>query len=62
MSNWYLRLGSALSTLGLTVAAIDQSYTKVGLFIAAAGAFFKVLFPETEGGQLAKDQLPQANK
>lgn len=57
MNNWILRLGSALSTLGLTVAAIDPAYIKAGLFIAAGGAFFKVLFPETSGGQLAKDIL-----
>jgi hypothetical protein len=57
MSNWILRLGSALSTLGLSVAAIDPSYSKAGLFIAAGGAFFKVLFPETEGGELAKRNI-----
>lgn len=57
MNNWILRLGSALSVLGLSVAAIDPSYNKAGLLIAAAGAFFKVLFPETDGGKLAKEKI-----
>lgn len=58
MNNWKLRLGAALSTLGLAVAAIDPAYVKTGLLIAAGGGFFKILFPETEGGEKAAVQLP----
>lgn len=62
MNNWKLRLGAALSTLGLAVAAIDPSYVKTGLMIAAGGAFFKILFPETDGGSKAAEQLPTIPK
>jgi uncharacterized membrane protein YjjB (DUF3815 family) len=60
MTNWRTRLGAALTTLGLAVAAINPpKYLTVGLFIAAGGKFFTVLWPETEGGAKAlKNILP----
>lgn len=65
MNNWKLRLGAALTTLGIAIAAIsptDILWLRTGLCIAAAGGFFKVLFPESDGGQKAADQLPETNK
>jgi hypothetical protein len=65
MSNWKLRLGSALSGLGLSIAGVSLAdakhateWTVAGLLIGAAGHFWKTLFPETDGGQKASDQLP----
>jgi hypothetical protein len=69
MTNWKLRLGSALTGLGFTIAGLGSSdpanshaWLMAGLIIGAAGQFWKSIFPETEGGQKAADQLPETNK
>lgn len=69
MNNWKLRLGSALAGLGLSVAGISladaqhaTSWTVAGLLIGALGHFWKTLFPESDGGKKAAEQLPESNK
>lgn len=65
MNNWKLRLGAALSGLGLSIAGISladaphaTAWTVTGLLIGAVGHFFKAIFPETDGGAQAAAQLP----
>lgn len=67
--NWKLRLGSAISGLGLSIAGISiadtahaTAWTVTGLLLGAAGHFWKTIFPESDGGQKAQDQLPEINK
>ena len=68
-ANWKLRLGSALTGLGLTVAgwgasdpANAHAWLMAGLILGGVGQFWKSLFPETDGGQQAKDQLLPPSK
>ena len=44
MKSWKTSLGGALTALGLAVVAIDPEWTKMGLLIAAGGAFVNGLF------------------
>lgn len=69
MNNWKARLGKALDGLGSSVNAFgiasfasgshDALYWMIGGFAcSAAGKFWGTLFPETDGGQKAAEQLP----
>lgn len=69
MSNLTHRAGSALTADGFGIAAIatqDPEHAKAwiisGALLGVAGQVFKIIWPETEGGQKAADQLPTIPK
>jgi len=61
MNNWILRTGRAFTTVGALIAAQDPS-KPYGFYCIALGTFLGVLFPETDGGKKAQEQLPETNK
>lgn len=65
MNNWKLRLGAALTASGFGLAGISQIDTAdmkawliTGALVGIGGQFFKILWPETDGGAQAAAQLP----
>lgn len=65
MNNLTHRLGSALTAAGFGIAAIatqDPDHAKAwiisGALLGVAGQVFKIIWPETEGGEKAAAQLP----